>query len=82
MDALRALTDAGLVHADLSAYNLLWWQGRLVVIDLPQAVEFVTNTDAYELLHRDVANVGEWFARRGVEIDVEGVYAELVARSV
>ena len=82
VDALRALTDAGLVHADLSAYNLLWWQGRLVVIDLPQAVEFVTNTDAYELLHRDVANVGEWFARRGVEMDVEGLYAELVARSV
>ena len=73
-----ALTMAGLVHADLSAYNLLWWQGRLIVIDLPQAVEFTTNTDAFELLHRDVANVGEWFGRRGVTIDVEAVYAELV----
>jgi RIO kinase 1 len=77
--SLRALTDGGLVHADLSAYNLLWWQGRLVLIDLPQAVEFTTNTDAYELLHRDVANVGEWFTRRGVEVDVEAVYAELLA---
>jgi RIO kinase 1 len=70
---------AGLVHADLSAYNLLWWQGRLVVIDLPQAVEFTTNPDAFELLHRDVANVGEWFSRRGVAVDVEAVYAELVS---
>jgi RIO kinase 1 len=77
--SLRALTDGGLVHADLSAYNLLWWQGRLVLIDLPQAVEFTTNTDAYELLHRDVANVGEWFTRRGAEVDVEAVYAELLA---
>jgi RIO kinase 1 len=76
---LRALTDAGLVHADLSAYNLLWWEGRLVVIDLPQAVEFTTNTDAYELLHSDVANVGEWFARHGATVDVEAVYAELLA---
>lgn len=75
---LRALTAAGLVHADLSAYNLLWWEGRLIVIDLPQAVEFTTNTDAFELLHRDVANVGDWFTKRGLAVDVESVYAELV----
>jgi len=76
---LRALTDAGLVHADLSVYNLLWWEGRLIVIDLPQAVEFSTNSDAYELLHRDVANVGEWFTRQGADVDVEALYAELLA---
>jgi RIO kinase 1 len=76
--SLRALTAAGLVHADLSAYNLLWWEGRLVVIDMPQAVELVTNSDAYDLLHRDVANVGEWFSRHGLAVDVEAVYAELL----
>jgi RIO kinase 1 len=76
---LRALTAAGLVHADLSAYNLLWWQGRLVVIDLPQAVEFTTNTDAFELLRRDVANVSAWIGRRGVSVDLEGLHADLVA---
>lgn len=79
LDNLRALTTAGLVHADLSVYNLLWWEGRLVVIDLPQAVEFTTNADAYDLLHRDLANVGEWFNRRGAQVDVEAVYAELLA---
>jgi RIO kinase 1 len=79
IDSLRAMTAAGLVHADLSAYNLLWWHERVVVIDLPQAVEFTTNTDAYDLLHRDVANVGDWFSRRGVAVDVEGLYAELLA---
>jgi RIO kinase 1 len=77
--SLQALTGAGLVHADLSAYNLLWWQGRLVLIDLPQAVEFTTNTDAYDLLHRDVANVGAWFGRHGLAVDVEATYAELLA---
>lgn len=79
VDNLRALTAAGLVHADLSAYNLLWWEGTLVVIDLPQAVEFTTNTDAFELLHRDVANVGGWFSRRGIAVEVEAFYAELVS---
>jgi RIO kinase 1 len=79
LDSLRARTRAGLVHADLSAYNLLWWEGRLVVIDLPQAVEFVTNSDAYDLLHRDLTNVADWFTRHGLPVDVEAVYAELVA---
>jgi RIO kinase 1 len=75
---LRTLTAAGLVHADLSVYNLLWWEGRLIIIDLPQAVEFVTNADAFDLLHRDVSNVADWFGRRGVQVDVESLYAELV----
>jgi RIO kinase 1 len=79
VDNLRALTAAGLVHADLSAYNLLWWRGRLVLIDLPQAVEFTSNPDAFELLRRDVENVAEWFERRGVVVDVEAVYADLVS---
>ena len=39
---------------------------------------FTTNPDAFELLHRDVANVGDWFSRRGVAVDVEALYAELV----
>jgi RIO kinase 1 len=76
--SLRALTAAGVVHADLSAYNLLWWHGRVVLIDLPQAVEFTTNVDAPDLLHRDLANVAGWFERRGVDVDLESVFGELI----
>jgi len=75
---LRALTAAGIVHADLSAYNLLWCRGRLVLIDLPQAVEFSTNADAPELLQRDLANVGAWFGRRGMAVDVAALFGELI----
>jgi RIO kinase 1 len=82
LDSVRSLTSAGIVHADLSAYNLLWWEGRLVLIDLPQAVEFTTNTDAYDLLHRDLANVATWFTRRGVAVDLEETYSELLALSL
>src|SRR6266705_2682184 len=35
---LRAIRKAELVHADMSEYNLLWWSGRVVVIDVGQAV--------------------------------------------
>ena len=78
LDSLRAMTSAGMVHADMSAYNLLWWQDRLTIIDLPQAVEFTTNVDAPELLHRDVVNVVAWFERRGLSVDAEAVYGELI----
>jgi RIO kinase 1 len=54
------------VHADLSAYNILYWNGRAVVIDFPQAVDPRFNTNAYSLLSRDVENVNRYFARYGV----------------
>jgi RIO kinase 1 len=76
--SLRALATAGIVHADLSAYNLLWCRRRLVIIDLPQAVEFATNAEAADLLHRDLANVGGWFARQGVDADLPALYGELI----
>lgn len=74
------LASAGIVHADLSVYNLLWWRGRLVIIDFPQAVDAATNLEAPNLLHRDLANVATWFARRGVPVDVERTFADLVGR--
>ena len=49
-----------------------------MLIDFPQAVDAAENMDAPDLLHRDLANVGDWFERRGVDLDVEAVFAELV----
>lgn len=79
LDALHGMTGEGIVHADLSAFNLLWWEDRLVVIDLPQAVDIAANPLALDLLHRDVANVCTWFARRGVQHDAEETFAALLA---
>ena len=61
---LRAMSSVAVVHGDLSTYNILWWQGRLVVIDFPQAVDARTNVHAPDLLQRDVNNVAEWFGRQ------------------
>jgi RIO kinase 1 len=78
LSAVGRLAGEGIVHADLSVYNLLWWNDRLVVIDFPQAVDVVTNPDAPDVLRRDLANVATWFGRRGIAIDLESVYAEVV----
>jgi len=77
--AMRLMAGAGLVHGDLSPYNLLLAGERLVVIDVPQLVDLVANPQGFDLLHRDCVNVTSWFSRRGLAVDAEELFAELVA---
>ncbi len=70
VDALVGLARHGLAHGDLSAFNLLVHEGRLVVIDLPQVVDVVGNPNGPEYLARDVRRVGEWFTARGLPPEV------------
>lgn len=78
VDALRKMTWDGLVHADLSPYNVLVWHGELVIIDLPQAVDLDDNPNAYDFLQRDVTNLIGWFAKRGVDVDPSVVFTDLL----
>ncbi|MGK2942035.1 MAG: PA4780 family RIO1-like protein kinase [Immundisolibacter sp.] len=55
-DIVRMLC-AGMVHGDLSEYNVLVGTDGPVIIDLPQAVEAAVNNSAQALLERDVANM-------------------------
>ena len=70
VDALVGLAGLGLAHGDLSAFNLLVHEGRLVVIDLPQVVDVVGNPNGPEFLARDVRRIGEWFTARGLPPDL------------
>jgi RIO kinase 1 len=71
VDALTVLARAGLAHGDLSAYNVLVHRGELVLIDLPQAVDVVTNPQGPAFLARDVRTIIQWFAARGLDLDAE-----------
>lgn len=78
VDNLRLLVSAGIVHADLSPFNVLWWRGRIRLIDFPQAVDLVLNPHGFDLLHHDVTTMCAWFNRRGLACDAEEVFAELL----
>ena len=54
---------AGVIHGDLSEYNVLLGRDGPVIIDLPQAVDAAGNNNAASMLLRDVANVTAWFSR-------------------
>ena len=68
-DALTAVAEAGYAHGDLSAYNILVHHGRLVLIDVPQAVDLVGNPQGFEFLRRDCQNICSWFQAHGVPAD-------------
>jgi RIO kinase 1 len=57
------------VHADLSPFNVLYWQGIPRLIDFPQAVDPRFNRNAEHLLQRDVANLCRYFVRQGLAVD-------------
>ena len=80
-DVLFTLTQSGLVHGDLSAYNILAAGDRLVVIDLPQMIDLVGNPQGFDYLLRDVTNVCGWFRSRGLEVDEQALFGELMARA-
>lgn len=54
---------AGVIHGDLSEYNILVDGDGPVIIDLPQAIDAAGNTEAGAMLERDVANLATYFSR-------------------
>lgn len=79
VEALVVLARAGLAHGDLSPYNLLVDEDRLVLIDLPQVIDVVANPQGREFLARDVAVVARWFAARGLpDVDPDGLTSLLL----
>ena len=65
-DYLIMYRDVHYVHGDLSAYNILWWQGRAWIIDLPQAYQVGPWADMKQvlfLLRRDIANLLSYFKK-------------------
>jgi RIO kinase 1 len=71
VEALITMARTGIAHGDLSAYNLLVHNGRLIVIDLPQIVDVIANPRGREFLARDARNVATWFNAHGVA-DADG----------
>ena len=78
VDSLMVLARIGLAHGDLSPYNLLVHDGRLVLIDLPQVVDVVANPQGPDFLARDVHVVTAWFRARGLDRSATDLTAALL----
>ena len=80
VDLARRLASLGLVHGDLSTYNLLWHEERVWLIDVPQVVELSVGRAAEELVWRDAQSLVTSFRRLGVNADAGELGRDLVAR--
>ena len=79
--AIGSMLYRNVIHGDLSAYNILAAGDRLVIIDLPQVVDLVGNAAGFDFLLRDCTNVCGWFARRGLEVDAQDLFGDLMAHA-
>ena len=74
---LESFLKLGKVHGDYSAYNLLWWQDKVIAIDFPQVVNIKENPNAAQLLKQDVQSLCKSFKRHGVREDPDKLFYQL-----
>lgn len=65
------------IHGDLSAYNILYWDGDITLIDFPQVVQPDSNPAAWTIFLRDVTRVCQYFASQGLHHDARKLATEL-----
>jgi RIO kinase 1 len=74
--AIERMLYLNVVHGDLSPYNLLVWDGTLVVIDVPQSVDPRKNRHARSFLERDLERACDWAEAHGVHADAARLTAD------
>jgi len=77
---LDLLLAGGRVHGDLSAYNILYWEGDIALIDFPQVVPVQGNRNAYAIFERDVTRLCEYFFDQGLSLQPRRLAADLWTR--
>lgn len=76
LDEMKKIVKAGLVHADLSAYNILFFK-KPYIIDFSQAVP-LNHVMAKDFLRRDIKNINSYFKKLDVEVkDEEELFNDL-----
>ncbi len=82
MRNIEIMLANGVIHGDLSAYNILYWDGDITLIDFPQVTDSHSNTQAYKILDRDISRVCDYFAAQGVQTDPAAIMYRLWKRYV
>lgn len=66
-----------IIHGDLSAYNLLYWDGKLKMIDFPQVISPASHPLAWKIFNRDITRLCEYFTSQGVHTDPAALARQL-----
>lgn len=74
---VELMLDHHLIHGDLSAFNILYWQGEITLIDFPQSINPQQNVNAYWIFERDLMRLCEYFAGYGIRSNPQRLAADL-----
>ena len=77
---IEIMLDKRRVHGDLSAYNILYIEGEIFLIDFPQAVDPDENRNAYAIFQRDLLRLFEYFQHGGLDYDPKAWASKLWKR--
>lgn len=77
LKSTKIFWDLGIVHGDLSPYNILWWKSQPYIIDFPQSIDARTHPDARAFFERDLKNIVKYF-RKFITIDFEEVLSRFL----
>jgi RIO kinase 1 len=77
---IETMLAANWIHGDLSAYNILYWNGEITLIDFPQVTNAVGNSNARFILTRDVQRVCDYFTVQGLNVNARGLADHLWQR--
>ena len=77
----RLYVEGNLIHADLSEYNVLYFENKPVLIDVSQAV-LIDHPYAPAFLYRDILNINRYFNSLGVEVDTDDELYEQITGTI
>lgn len=80
VDNVELMLTHDRIHADLSAYNVLYWEGDVTIIDFPQVVDPLYNSHGYRLLARDLERLCQYFSRYGIRSNPHQLATEMWGR--
>ena len=74
---IKIMATFGFAHGDLSAYNILYHEGDVTIIDFPQVVRFGENPYIEQIVRRDMERICEYFDKQGVSCDPQTLLEEV-----
>ncbi len=79
--SVEVMLSRFLVHADLSAYNVLYHRGEIRLIDFPQCVDAQRHPEGWTLFARDIDRLCAYFGRRGIAVNATALAEDLWRRA-
>ncbi len=80
LDNIELALVHGRIHGDLSEYNILYWEGKITLIDFAQAVDPYHNSDVFSLFARDIERVCQYFALYHVKANPRALARDIWTR--